>query len=542
MSSISKNLLKPIEAVSDDGNNRVRVNFLRFALPSKWFLALLAIPMLTALGISAYLTYVTVTASEIAGCSGGQLFDCAHVIYSKWSKMLGIPVSSMALGTYVAMVAATIVTATDRFSDSVRQMAWIAVTGLAIAASLAALYFIFLQVFVLKHLCPWCLGAHGCGLVIAIAILSVSRIPMPQTFSVSGLAAAGLAVMIGVQVNSEEPPKFVIKEYVPVVIPKENPGSQGETYVVAPAGIEMPPTDDDDMMLPPADDGFFAPPVEDDFEADMEPPSEDIDEVTEVETAAISLGSTAAYGQKFLSQLAVIQNPRLALMLLQEPVTQESGQMQKQQADDKKKAEMAAKAKQKKPTPRIVQFMGRKINAYQWPIDGKPDAKYVFVEMFDYTCPHCRTTSRALFDAKARLGDDLAIVALPVPMNTRCNSAVTQDHEVHLQACELSTLAVAVWRSDSSQFSTFHRWMFEGKDAPNYQTALAKAGELVGKERIEKELKGKTAAAYVQSHVQMYKLVNAGAVPKLLFPSRAIEGEFTALESLLEQIKLYAAQ
>ena len=161
MSSISKNLLKPIEAVSDDGNNRVRVNFLRFALPSKWFLALLAIPMLTALGISAYLTYVTVTASEIAGCSGGQLFDCAHVIYSKWSKMLGIPVSSMALGTYVAMVAATIVTATDRFSDSVRQMAWIAVTGLAIAASLAALYFIFLQVFVLKHLCPWCLGAHG---------------------------------------------------------------------------------------------------------------------------------------------------------------------------------------------------------------------------------------------------------------------------------------------------------------------------------------------------------------------------------------------
>ena len=64
MSSISKDTLAPIEALSGDGKNRVRVEFLRLELPSKWLLALLAIPMLIGLGISAYLTYVSLTSAK----------------------------------------------------------------------------------------------------------------------------------------------------------------------------------------------------------------------------------------------------------------------------------------------------------------------------------------------------------------------------------------------------------------------------------------------------------------------------------------------
>src|SRR5579863_5426117 len=57
----------------------------------------------------------------------------------------------------------------------------------------------------------------------------------------------------------------------------------------------------------------------------------------------------------------------------------------------------------------------------QWPLLGKPDAKYVFIEMFDYTCPYCRATHQAVRGAMEHFGDNLAIIALPVPLDSACN-------------------------------------------------------------------------------------------------------------------------
>jgi uncharacterized membrane protein/protein-disulfide isomerase len=527
MSSISK-VLTSIEGISGDGNNRVRVEFRRFSLPTGWFLAMLTVPMFIALGISAYLAYASMTSSEVAGCSGGEIFDCSHVLYSKWSKVLGFPVSGLAFLTYVGMILATAVTCIGRLSNKVRLTAWSVVTGLAITAALAALYFIYLQVFVLEHLCPWCLGAHACGLLIAIAILLSSfRIALPPLGLVTGLAAAGLAVMIGIQVNSKEPPKFVVKEYVPEALVNTNE----ETFTAAPADFDAPPGEDDFMMAPPGEDDLFAPPEEDeDF---MSPPVEDEDEFEEdfLEDGEADTASSLRIQFSILGQLALVRSPLASVMLLQDPVASQ------QQKDGNKKPAKTEKQKPKKPEPRIVEFMGRKLNAHQWPIDGKPTAKHVFVEMFDYTCPHCRTTSKALFKVKESMGDDLAVVVLPVPMKMACNPVVQRDHPSHAEACELAVLAVAVWRCDKSKFSEFHKWMFEGEKAPQYVSALGKASALVGKERVEKELKKNTSKAYIQRHCQMYKMLNGGVVPKLLFPTRSIEGEFTAVDSLSSMIQ-----
>ena len=546
MSSISKNVLTSIEATSGDGNNRVRVEFRRLSLPSNWFLALIAVPMLIALAISGYLTFVSLTASKIAGCNGGDLFDCSHVIYSKWSKFMGIPVSALALGTYVAMILATGVTCMKKLSSPVRLMSWSAVTGLAIAAALAALYFIYLQVFVLEHLCPWCLGAHTCGLLIALAVLLTrNRIAFPPLAAVSGLAAAGLALMIGVQVYSKEPPKFEEIVYTPPVKAAVSDSEIDETFTAAPEDFEAAPGDDDDMMLPPEDEDLFAPPADDEeYEDDEEfedPPSEDTEEI---EAAAAELKRAAYAGIGMVRDIALINSPIHLALMLQQPVQQqqEAGQATNQTVEGKQEAKdkpnkVKKKKKRQKPEPRIIHFMGRKLNTHQWPIDGSPTAKHVFVEMFDYTCPHCRTTSQAIFKAKEVMGDDLAVVVLPVPMKIACNPNVQRDHPVHAEACELATLAVAVWRCDAKKFSEFHKWMFEGKDSPNYAAALGKATALIGKEKLEKELKKNTASAYVQRHCQMYRVLNAGPIPKLLFPTRAIQGEYTSVESLTSMIK-----
>jgi protein-disulfide isomerase len=413
------------------------------------------------------------------------------------------------------------VVSVGKLSESLRQLAWTVVTGLSISAALAGIYFIALQAFVLEHYCPWCLGAHACGIAIAVAILRSSfRVSMPRLTSVAGLAAAGLAVMIGVQVNSKEVPKFSEMTMAPqaAVVPQDRLDQASETYVSS-------PSDDDDFMSPPADDDFMEAPMDDeDF---MEPPSEDIDEDGEgLDYDPETEGETVQIEFNRFTQFALLRSPSMMLTgMLQEPAAQKDGQ------DGKKKSQ---KPKRKQ---RIVEFMGIKVNAYQWPIVGKPAAKHVFVEMFDYTCPHCRTTNKTISAAKAQLGDDLAVVVLPVPMKRACNDTVTQDHAVHLEACELSKLAVAVWRCDREKFCEFHEWMFEGDVAPGFAAAKAKAEAMVGAKKLDKAYTKKSTAAYINKHVQMYKKVSAGVVPKLMFPKSGFQGEFTDINGLVAAIK-----
>jgi len=188
---------------------------------------------------------------------------------------------------------------------------------------------------------------------------------------------------------------------------------------------------------------------------------------------------------------------------------------------------------------RIVAFMGgrAKLDANQWPLDGNPNAKHVFVEMFDYTCPHCRSTTKALYEAKAKLGGDVAVIALPVPLNSMCNPLIQKNHPSHVESCQLARLAVCVWRCDPAKFSEFHKWMFQGQLSPNYNQAMAKAAELVGSEQLNKELSKKIAGQYVERHVKLYKMVGGGAVPKLLFPQTSVVGEFTATDALVSVIQ-----
>ena len=47
---------------------------------------------LAGLALSAYLSWSALTASPIAGCSAGDVFNCEHVFSSHWSKIVGIPV------------------------------------------------------------------------------------------------------------------------------------------------------------------------------------------------------------------------------------------------------------------------------------------------------------------------------------------------------------------------------------------------------------------------------------------------------------------
>jgi uncharacterized membrane protein/protein-disulfide isomerase len=87
-------------------------------------------------------------------------FDCDEVLSSRFSKVAGVPLPVFGMLAFAAMLACSL-SSQPRWGRLLRY--------LALAASLAGLTLIALQVFVLHSICPFCLLTDCCALVIAYA-------------------------------------------------------------------------------------------------------------------------------------------------------------------------------------------------------------------------------------------------------------------------------------------------------------------------------------------------------------------------------------
>jgi protein-disulfide isomerase len=134
-------------------------------------------------------------------------------------------------------------------------------------------------------------------------------------------------------------------------------------------------------------------------------------------------------------------------------------------------------------------------------------------------------------------GDDLAVVSLPVPLNSACNSTVRQNHANHANACELARIAIATWRVNPSKFTKFHCWLFESNFARTPHAARTYAARLVGAKKLNAELAKPYASQYIAKHVQLYQRAGAGAVPKLMFPRSTMVGQVTSSSTLTNMIE-----
>ena len=462
--------------------------------PSRRWVILLAVVCLVAMGVSGYLAWIALTTSKVAGCGGGRLFNCGHVISSRWSLWMGIPVSLLAFGLYTTMGAALWVGASSRFSASIRYMAWTLVTLIGLSAGLAAIWFISLQVFVLKHLCTYCLAAHACGLVTAEVVLWNKILAGKAIAIVSALSVAGMATLIGGQLISEPPATYRIESFeAPVAEPEifefDIPLSPGETS-------DNDKSDKTSMRWPSLDD----------------------------------------------SQNLVFLFPRSTTMMLtaqlsQTDPPQDDGRSQTVQATDSSTGSGTATAVS--PERRFVSINGGtvKLDVAQVPAVGSLKAKYIFVEMFDYACPHCRKTHATIKGASEKLDGDLSVLALPVPLNATCNDAILVTDPKFVESCETARLAVAVWRTDASKFTEFHNWMFTGDQVPNFASAKAYAETLVAAEKLAAELASQVPGQYIAKNVELYKRSGSGNVPKLMFPGTSVIGEFTSVDGLVDVIR-----
>ena len=552
-------------------------------LPSVRYVWGLRLICATALGISVYLAWTAFKMGNVYGCSSGDVIDCEHVLTSHWSKVMGVPVSVPAAGLYASLIA-LLAFARRSGPMALRQLVWGGMTLGSVMAGLAALWFIGLQVFEFKF-CPYCLAVHTCGIVLAGTMLASRFCPPPLKLRSASISVLGVAALVGIQATTPKADQFEIVHYddaAPAAANTEGvPVEGGEPDLFgAPGDVFEAPGE---AFAAPGE-VFEAPAVGD---AAIETNSVETDIPTAQESAKPEDSTPAEKRPSVATTLLLISPPRLLqlshlLLVLfphsddeaenstdaakveesdvpaATPVDESARESDGDQIDAKATSDgtptdatttdatttdapqkpadvVPAVEAPKPPERRLLTFAGNRftLDIKQWPLLGKTNAKYVFVEMFDYTCPHCRNTHHAISGAQKEFGNDLAIFALPVPLENACNPAATGGG--HPGACEMAKIAVAVWRLDPAKFQTFHDWMFAGQRT--VASARAFAETLVDKERLKAELSSNVPGQYISRHVSLYQRVGSGQVPKLIFPRTTMQGEVNSTATLSKTIK-----
>ena len=167
---------------------------------------------------------------------------------------------------------------------------------------------------------------------------------------------------------------------------------------------------------------------------------------------------------------------------------------------------------------RVVQLLNGNIpiDLYKMPLLGSYDAEHVILEISDYCCPSCRKLHARMKQFREIYEIEIAIVYLPAPMNSACNSNVKKTPVGFENACTYAKISMAVNKSDSSKFEKFHDYMMEGANPPTVVEARKKAEELVGRETFEEALKDPKIAEWIATGVGAQRYIKAKTIPRII--------------------------
>lgn len=123
---------------------------------------------LLGLGVSIYLTWVKVT-NNLAAC--GPIGDCESVNSSRYAEIAGIPVALLGALGYLAVLAFLVA---ERWLPRQIENLHLAVFGIALIGTLYSAYLTYIEVAVLRAVCPYCVISAVA--MTAIFIISILRL------------------------------------------------------------------------------------------------------------------------------------------------------------------------------------------------------------------------------------------------------------------------------------------------------------------------------------------------------------------------------
>lgn len=129
----------------------------------KWLYWASIVITVIGLAVSIYMTIFKLTGNETMCIGNG---GCSVVNESPYSSIYDIPVAAFGVGGYLAILVVFILE--KKAGSFFKQNATMVNFGLTLIGFLFTLYLIYLEIFVIKALCPFCLTSQ-----IAMTILFV---------------------------------------------------------------------------------------------------------------------------------------------------------------------------------------------------------------------------------------------------------------------------------------------------------------------------------------------------------------------------------
>ena len=451
----------------------------------RWAQGVLA---LAALVLSASLLSESIAGAGLPGCGGDAPGGCHDALASHWAQWFGVPVSAFAVVLYACVLLALFQVG-RRGSVRLVAGAWWVLLACTVSAAAAAAWFIGVMALDLGSLCRYCLGAHLCGLGLAALVWATA--PIRHVWQLARLdrigpgmaacaAAAGLvgaaALIVGQLLHT---PSTLVVQRVEPIGPRDLPA---------------------DM---PSESGSSAEGQRPSWSAPAGPRGAAVG--ARPGTGSASQGPPAPGIGPAAPARSSPSDPRQALS---------------------------------DPDRQVFLLGGRiMVKPHEQPVMGKPDAPYVLLSLFDYTCPHCRELHTHLAASLERYGDQLGIVAAAVPLNALCNKNILHTHETHRDACALALVALQVWQCDPDRFEAFDAWMFESDIVPTPEEAAAYAVGLVGEDAYERAKRSPRPRRQIRHNVTLYQRLPRRNLPVLIGKELLIFGKPASTDELCRQIE-----
>lgn len=174
---------------------------------------------------------------------------------------------------------------------------------------------------------------------------------------------------------------------------------------------------------------------------------------------------------------------------------------------------------------------------------GSPDAPFVIVHLFDYSCQHCRQLHPVLTRAVLELSNQLAVISLPVPLATNCNRLVKRPIPDHVNACDYAYDGLALWRANPGKLAQFEDWIFGPPRPPAPVDARAEAARLAGGEGLANALSDPWMKQQLDIDIRIYETnyvrYRRSQLPQLMIGTNIISGVVRTTDDLY---KLLSAQ
>jgi uncharacterized membrane protein len=197
------------------------------------------------------------------------------------------------------------------------------------------------------------------------------------------------------------------------------------------------------------------------------------------------------------------------------------------------------------PSAKTLDVLGGRfrLDLTQVPVWGSLDAPLKLISLYDYTCHHCRDMHPVVMEVQRSFGDKLAVVSLPMPLDSQCNPLIRQTPRSHVNACVYAKLGLIVWRARHDAIQPFDDWLFSFQNPPPLTEVTNKALQLVGLIAFEAASRHPWVEQQLRTDIDIYTVSEREFyqrnMPQFMIGTNIISGTPTA-EKLREIIEAHA--